>query len=390
AGLEMANIFDAASGEVIQEDNVIAAFEKPLGEMGTNETGAAGDEITQRASLENLGIVVAVPRGFLPDRFRLFIVIRVHAFLRSIPVRVRIVAVGIIIVGGAGIHGIENDAQQAAFDANEQVTGARKGLLGSFAAADDEEDPIGLDGDNDGVGSGHDGRRIDDDELEFGAQLGDGVGEFMGGEQIGRIGGERSGGNGGEIRNSRMRNSDEIEAGSSGEIRTEPGISVAGETENASDARLAEVGIDEDGAVAQLGESDGEIGGSRGFAFAGKGAGDEDDLGRVIGLRKQDGCASGAKRFGHLRFGQMLRDKLDASLVAVARDAVEKSAALAIAVAGGELGNDGERRQTSEIFDVVGTLDGVVEIFAKYGESNASHEANKKSEHEIAGFGGAG
>jgi len=158
-------------------------------------------------------------------------------------------------------------------------------------AADDEEDPIGLDGDNDGVGSGHDGRRIDDDELEFGAQLGDGVGEFMGGEQIGRIGGERSGGNGGEIRNSRMRNSDEIEAGSSGEIRTEPGISVAGETENASDARLAEVGIDEDGAVAQLGESDGEIGGSRGFAFAGKGAGDEDDLGRVIGLRKQDGCA---------------------------------------------------------------------------------------------------
>src|SRR5579883_1991815 len=86
----------------------------------------------------------------------------------------------------------------------------------------------------------------------------------------------------------------------------------------------------------------------------------------------------------------MLRDKLDASLVAVARDAVEKSAALAIAVAGGELGNDGEGRQTSEIFDVVGTLDGVVEIFAKYGESNASHEANKKSEHEIAGFGGAG
>src|SRR5579883_2731014 len=204
--------------------------------MGTDETGAAGNEITQRASLENLGIVVVAMRGFLADRFRVFIVIRVHAFLWSIPVRVRIVAVGIIIVGGAGIHGIEDNAKEAAFDADEQVTGAGKGLLGGFAAADDEEDAIGLYGNNDGIGGGHDGRRIDDDEFEFGAQLSDGVGEFMGGEQIGRIGRERAGGNGGKVRNGRMRNSDEIETGSSGEIGTQSGIAVAGEIEDASNA----------------------------------------------------------------------------------------------------------------------------------------------------------
>src|SRR5712692_2021252 len=114
-----------------------------------------------------------------------------------------------------------------------------------------------------------------------------------------------------------MLNGDEVEAGNSGEEGTEAGVLATAEAQEAADAGLAQIGVDKQGAIAKLRESDGEIGGSGGLAFARQSAGHEDDLGRMIGLRKKERGAERAKSFGHLRFREMLGDELDALVVTV-------------------------------------------------------------------------
>src|SRR5229473_2682916 len=82
----------------------------------------------------------------------LFVFVRNFSrFLRAISVRVRIIAIRIVIVGGAGVHSIENDAEDPALDATQQIAGAGKGFLGSFAAANDEKNAVGLHGKNHGA-----------------------------------------------------------------------------------------------------------------------------------------------------------------------------------------------------------------------------------------------
>jgi hypothetical protein len=39
----MANVVHTAGGKIVEKDDAIAAFEKALCEMGSDETGAAGD-----------------------------------------------------------------------------------------------------------------------------------------------------------------------------------------------------------------------------------------------------------------------------------------------------------------------------------------------------------
>lgn len=105
-----------------------------------------------------------------------------------------------------------------------------------------------------------------------------------------------------------MLNGYEIEAGDAGEIGTEARVLAVAEIEEAADARLAKVRIEEQGAVAELRQSDGEIRGRGGFALARQGAGDQNDLRRVIGLGEQQRGAQGAEGFRHLGLGQVLRD----------------------------------------------------------------------------------
>src|ERR1700687_6465704 len=114
-------------------------------------------------------------------------------FLGPISIRVRIIAIRVVVVRSAGIHGIENNAEDSALDATQQVARASESFLGSFAAANDDQHAIGLHGKNYGIGGGHDGRRINDDELELGAEFGDGLDELVGREQVSRMRVERSG-----------------------------------------------------------------------------------------------------------------------------------------------------------------------------------------------------
>ena len=175
--------------------------------------------------------------------------------------------------------------------------------------------PSALHAENHGVGSGHDGRRVDDDEFEFGAQFGDRVGEAVRRKQVGRIWRQRARRNRREIRNRGMLHGDEIEARNAGEIGAEAGVLVAVEIEKAANTGLAKVGVDEQRAIAKLRERDGEIRRGGRFAFAGQSAGDENHLRRMTGLREEQRGAESAERFGHLRLRQMLRDKLDMTRV---------------------------------------------------------------------------
>ena len=114
-----------------------------------------------------------------------------------------------------------------------------------------------------------------------------------------------------------MRDGNEIEAGNARQVRTQTRIRSTAKIEEAPDSGLAKIGIDENGLIAKLSKSHSEICGRGGFAFAGKSAGDKNDLRRMIGLRKKNGGTQGAERFRHLRFRKMLGHQLNAFFVAV-------------------------------------------------------------------------
>src|SRR4051812_37269791 len=108
----------------------------------------------------------------------------VGMFLGAVALRVRIVAIRIIIVWGAGIHSVQDDAEEMTLDAKKQVARANKGFLGSFSAAHNEKNAVSLNREDDRVGGGHNRRGIENDELIFAAELGNGVGELVGRKQV--------------------------------------------------------------------------------------------------------------------------------------------------------------------------------------------------------------
>src|SRR5438105_3320390 len=154
-----------------------------------------------------------------------------------------------------------------------------------------------------------------------------------------------------------MLDGNEVESGNAGEIGTEAGIFAATEIEEASDTGLAEIGVDQQGLVAKLRECDSEICRGGGLALARQRAGNQNDLRRMLGLGKKERGAQGAESFRHLRFGQMLSNKLDVLLVPVATQAGNKFAPPIFGVVVvSESRNDSQRRQAGEGFDVVRSL----------------------------------
>src|SRR5208282_317169 len=117
----MADVVHAAGGEIVEEDDAIAASEKALRQMGTDEAGAAGDQITQSASLKGL-MVVTIARGAFGDGFRVFVFVAVvrgiYTLLRAVAVGIRIVPVRIVVVRSAGIHCIQNNTEDVALHAD--------------------------------------------------------------------------------------------------------------------------------------------------------------------------------------------------------------------------------------------------------------------------------
>src|SRR5260370_17773729 len=144
--------------------------------------------------------------------------------------------------------------------------------------------------------------------------------------------------------------------------------------EEATDPGFAEVGIDQHRAVAELRERNREIRGSGRLAFPRESASDQNDWRRMIGLREKNGSAQGAKRFRHLRLGQVLSNELDAFVMPVGREALQNAMAFAAAVGICKLRHHSERRQPRKSFDVVRSLHGIVEILAHQSQADRSEE----------------
>ena len=89
-----------------------------------------------------------------------------HGLLGAITVRIRVIAIGIVIIGGVGVYCVQHDSEQMTLDADEKVTRAGKGLLRSFSAAHHEQHSVGLNRKDHGIGGGHNRRRVNDDKFE--------------------------------------------------------------------------------------------------------------------------------------------------------------------------------------------------------------------------------
>src|SRR5947208_7837311 len=186
-------------------------------------------------------VVVSAGGGFL-GRIRSLALSSFRNLLRTVPIRVWVIPIGIVVVGGAGIDGVKHDAQDATLHVVEQVARPSKSCLGRFAAANHEQHTIGMYGYNHSIRGSHDRRRVHNDELKFRAQLGDALSESVRGEQICRIRWERSGGNGHQIGNRGMWTRHEIQTGCAGEIGTQTGIFPWTEIEETADSPCAELG----------------------------------------------------------------------------------------------------------------------------------------------------
>src|ERR1700737_2856744 len=85
----------------------------------------------------------------------------------------------------------------------------------------------------------------------------------------------------------------------------------------------------------------------------------------------------------------MLGDELYALVVTVARSAFEQFDARAVTVGFGKGGNDSQRRQARQRFNIIGGFNGVVHVFAEQRQTNAANQADQEGQRDIASFGGS-
>ena len=84
-----------------------------------------------------------------------------------------------------------------------------------------------------------------------------------------------------------MRNGDQVKTRNARKIGTQSSIFPGAQVEKTADTRLAQVGVHEDGAIAQLRQRHGKIRGSGCLTFTRQGTRNENDLRRMIGLGKK-------------------------------------------------------------------------------------------------------
>src|SRR5260370_210400 len=156
--------------------------------------------------------------------------------------------------------------------------------------------------------------------------------------------------------------------------------------EEATDPGFAKAGIEQQRAVGELRERNREIRGSGRLAFPRERASDQNDLRWMIGLREKNGSAQGAKRFRHLRLGQVLSNELDAFVMPIGREALQNTMASAAAVGICKLRHDSERSQPRKSVAVVRSLHGIVDILAHQSHAYAAIQAHDKVQRNGTGL----
>src|SRR5258705_2683 len=110
-GFQVADIFHAAGGQIVEQNDGVAALKKAFSQMGSDKTGTAGDQKAQLSSSEFL-IVVVIVNGDFVTGIETFIGRRgFRVLLRAVALRIRIIPIGIVIVRGGGIYCVQNDTE---------------------------------------------------------------------------------------------------------------------------------------------------------------------------------------------------------------------------------------------------------------------------------------
>src|SRR4029077_18545218 len=104
-----------------------------------------------------------------------------------------------------------------------------------------------------------------------------------------------TGGNGHQIWDRWMGQTDEIEARGTSQIRTQASILSASKIQQSANTRLAKVRVYQHSFVTELSQRDGEVRCCRCLTFPGKCASYKNHLWWLVGLRQQQGGAQGAE-----------------------------------------------------------------------------------------------
>src|ERR1700722_1708994 len=105
--LQMANIFDATSGKIVEYEYFFSSCDQRFGKMRSNKSCTTSYEIPHDdTSLCSWSVRIAGlgRKGRFLDVFAI-----------AITVGVRIVAIGIVIIRSAGIDGVQNYTEEPAF-----------------------------------------------------------------------------------------------------------------------------------------------------------------------------------------------------------------------------------------------------------------------------------
>ena len=154
---------------------------------------------------------------------------------------------------------------------------------------------------------------------------------------------------------------------------------LVGKGEDLGEAGLAEVAVDEEDALVDLGEGDAEVGDGGGFAFLGAGGSEDDDARAVAVLAgEEDGGEGGAEGLGEEGGLALPGDELDGVVGVAGRGVGGEGVALAVieVAAGVEVagGDDAELGEVEVEGRVAGGLDGAVDALAGDDEDDAEEE----------------
>src|SRR5277367_2994443 len=116
--LQMTNIFDTSCGKVIKDEDIVATRKQSFRQVRPDEARSASYQITQDFLLAKRG-----PRIVGSNRQRLALA---GIFAVAVAVRIRIVAIGVVIVGGARVHSVQHDTQEAGLHRRKKVSCTRK------------------------------------------------------------------------------------------------------------------------------------------------------------------------------------------------------------------------------------------------------------------------
>src|SRR6266700_7360750 len=137
---------------------MVSPVEQSLSQVRTDEAGTTSDQIAQKASWEKserLGIIIGMMRPGGLRRTIIGCAINFRGFLWTVSVRIRIVAIRIVVIRSRRVDRVQHYAQQTAFHADQQIASACEGFLRRFATPHHQQYAVGLHRKNYCVRRGH-------------------------------------------------------------------------------------------------------------------------------------------------------------------------------------------------------------------------------------------